>query len=383
VELNGANGGSGVSIEWEADVDHASITLTASDEDTPSGSRGVGLKAHRVLADALALEADGLRLAHPAGWADGIAGWSACVPGSSTLGVLARTALGLAPARPTGESDPALALLALSAGGCWAEETHTAGAERLSPASVLGLGPMGAPLLMGAAAGLEGEGRSAEAGRLRLLAAGATSHPSASGDLDAATWLALRAATPPLVELPDPPSAPPPEAHPALRAWWAFLRGDADRGALLLREAYDHQRADVTEPEGLALIPCAVLFGVLGARGDAQYGRLHLSPRWPAGWHDVEVRGVPLGPVRADVSFHAEARERTLRVTPVAGGLPPSVVLNGRVTFAPLAVTVDGQEAEVELEPEDSEGRTWAVRLQFPLDGPREIRIIGREGGGS
>ena len=150
--------------------------------------------------------------------------------------------------------------------------------------------------------------------------------------------------------------------------------GDPDRAGELLRGAMSGEGRRASAVDSACLIPCAVLFGLLGARGDSAFGRIHLAPRIPSGWSDLEVLGIPLGPARMDLSYHSAGGRRTFRFRPVLGAVPVTVVFEPEIAHEPGAVLLDGEPADVSILPTDG---GWTLRCQFPLDRPREMEVDG------
>lgn len=124
-----------------------------------------------------------------------------------------------------------------------------------------------------------------------------------------------------------------------------------------------------------------LLFGLLGARGDAFYGRLRLAPRIPRQWHRLTVGGIRVADARVHLSYHESEGQHTFRLEPTGGRVPLNLVFEPLLPVSVMArAWVDGEPAEVDRYRRD--GRIGA-RLQLPLDGVREVVLEeGGAGGG-
>jgi hypothetical protein len=118
-----------------------------------------------------------------------------------------------------------------------------------------------------------------------------------------------------------------------------------------------------------------LIYGVLGARPDARFGRLRLAPTLPEAWPAASI-----GPIHLrDASVHLEYRHRDdwyeFRLHQLAGGLPVNVIFEPRLPVRGVSETqVDGSPADLAVE---AVGARLAVALQFPLDSPRTLRVRG------
>ncbi|MFP3947719.1 MAG: hypothetical protein ACLFWG_03240 [Longimicrobiales bacterium] len=124
-------------------------------------------------------------------------------------------------------------------------------------------------------------------------------------------------------------------------------------------------------PPDTSLDPTTLLFGLLGARADAFFGRLRLAPRLPGRWRRMSVGGIRMGDARVHLSYHADGGRHTFRLEPTGGRVPVNLVFEPQLPVARLeGAWVDGSPAELELF--RGEGRA-GTRLQLPLDAPRAV----------
>jgi hypothetical protein len=198
-----------------------------------------------------------------------------------------------------------------------------------------------------------------------------------------------------------PPSQPPRSGlEAAMRAWAMCRAGDPEEGYRLLRDhvedgftegwgiwregadAYDMnvRRTDGPRPRNhatsAALIPCALLFGLLGASADAAYGRLRLAPRFPAAWSNIGVTGIRVADALLELDYLREAGEHVFRVRQRSGRIPVMLVFEPELPVTAVGVVlVDGVPAQ--LDTRSAGGRT-ALRVQLPLEREREIRAGGK-----
>lgn len=266
--------------------------------------------------------------------------------------------------------------------------------------------PPGGDALRDAAEALERriEGADDSTGRtpgrsLPVLGVGAPP-PSAGADPDgpvpSVEILAalLGVAAPPASRSPPAADAPGGLAL-GLRAWAAWRTGDPERAGRLWRR---HLRSGVrgqrglwppmgrtdTDPSACVLDVGAVgaavaplVFGFLGARADAAFGRLRLAPRIPGAWEAFEVRGVRMADVRVRLRYRRQESRHTFVVTPAAGRVPPNLVFEPLLPLRKIGgVRVDGEPADLDRY---RTGPWTGVRLQLPLDSTREVIVDGDE----
>jgi hypothetical protein len=186
-------------------------------------------------------------------------------------------------------------------------------------------------------------------------------------------------ADPSLPEAGDP-GAP----RTALRAWSLYRLGQADEGFSLLRQTlaaavppWSGTGAVGLLPPGV-LAPALLLRGLLGAHGEAPWGRLRLAPDLPSHWSAFRVRGVALADARVELDYRRdyageEARD-TFILRQTAGRVPVNLVFEPAIPGRVEGVWVDDEPAEVDLAPDPGRDRT-RLRLQLPLDDVRRIRI--------
>ncbi len=131
---------------------------------------------------------------------------------------------------------------------------------------------------------------------------------------------------------------------------------------------------DAPNRKMLLRLPAEILFGFLGASGDAPFGRLRLAPTMAPGIEAFEARGVRLGPARVRVRYRLDQAGHTFTVEQSDGPVPLNLVLDLGLPDTPSQTWIDGEAAEVDLLPSNNGCR---ARVQLPLDRPREIRIGG------
>jgi hypothetical protein len=199
-----------------------------------------------------------------------------------------------------------------------------------------------------------------------------------------------------------PSSDPASSLERALRAWALCRAGDPEAGYLLLRA---HMEAGFEGGWGIwgkaiasvgptgshpdpatavcadhlasaALVPCGLLFGLLGASADAPVGRLRLAPRLPGAWRTFEATGIRMGDALVALRYQRSGREHRFRVWQESGRVPVMLVFEPEVPETDVEKSlVDGGEAG--LSHRSARGRA-SVRVQLPLDREREITVVGR-----
>lgn len=126
-------------------------------------------------------------------------------------------------------------------------------------------------------------------------------------------------------------------------------------------------------PAAAGLLPSALLFGMLGARADAPFGRLRLAPLVPGPWSRLDVEGIRIGDAAVRLGYRRSERRHTFVLQQTRGRVPVNLVFEPALpTAAPGLVRVDGRPAEVERR---RLGAWRGFRLQFPLDSPREVSV--------
>ncbi len=179
-----------------------------------------------------------------------------------------------------------------------------------------------------------------------------------------------------------------------LHAWAAYQAGRAGDGFRLLRRHLAAGFEDVPgawrrapgssrfdDTAAAAVTAAAVLFGMLGARADAFYGRLRLAPHLPSHWTRLNVTGIRVGDAAVELRWAREGERHTFRLRQVAGSVPLNLVFEPEVPLSgAVDVSVDGALARVGTKP--TEGGT-TVRLQLPLDADREVAVAPARGRGA
>jgi hypothetical protein len=184
----------------------------------------------------------------------------------------------------------------------------------------------------------------------------------------------------------------------ALGAWAHLAAGDAERGYALFREhlALGFRHGTGVWPERLpaeagsppagcldhaaaaAMVPAILLFGLLGARGDAPVGRLRLAPRFPASWPSFRVAGIRLGDGEVELDYERDRDRHTFRARQPRGRVPFMLVLEPEVPARRLAkVEIDGKEAVLD---HFQRGGRVGARVQLPLDRERNVTLVAAQG---
>ncbi|MSR35630.1 MAG: hypothetical protein EXR95_03150 [Gemmatimonadetes bacterium] len=176
---------------------------------------------------------------------------------------------------------------------------------------------------------------------------------------------------------------PPPGLLRALTAWACLNELDLERGFALFRahlaDGFAHgaglwpDGSRIHDPAAAALVPLVFLEGLLGARGDAHYGRLRLAPRLPPHWTKLGVGGIALRDATVRLDYEGEGGSHRFRVAQESGAVPLMLVFEPiLVAAADCAVRIDGEPAQVDVL--SIAGRTQ-VKVHLPLDREREISI--------
>jgi hypothetical protein len=124
-----------------------------------------------------------------------------------------------------------------------------------------------------------------------------------------------------------------------------------------------------------ALLPAALLYGLLGAYADAPVGRLRLAPRIPSGWGAFAVEGIALGDARVHLRYQRDGAAHAFTLAQERGRTPIMLIFEPEVPEDALdELLVDGEAAE--LDRTTRPGST-SVRVQLPLDRERSLTLIG------
>lgn len=180
-----------------------------------------------------------------------------------------------------------------------------------------------------------------------------------------------------------PLPAPPPGLARALTAWASMNDGAIDAGFALFRRHLEDGFAAgaglwadggrIHDPAAAALVPLVFLDGLLGARGDAHYGRLRLAPRLPAHWTRLSVGGIGLAGAEVRLDYDADRGAHRFRLRQESGAIPVTVIFAPLVPVAAGApVRIDGGSTDIATVAAHGRAR---LEVQLPLDRPREISI--------
>jgi hypothetical protein len=219
----------------------------------------------------------------------------------------------------------------------------------------------------------------APAGARRLPTLGSSAAASAT----LAATLAAALDLPGRARFVAPAEDPPPGLLRALTAWACLNEGDVDRGFALYRrhlaDGFAHgaglwpDGSRIHDPAAAALVPLVFLEGLLGARGDAHYGRLRLAPRLPPHWTRLIVTGIGLRDARVRLEYELANGTHRFRIAQESGAVPVMLVFEPVLAISREArARVDGGAADVDVVPF---GGRAQLRVQLPLDREREISI--------
>lgn len=121
--------------------------------------------------------------------------------------------------------------------------------------------------------------------------------------------------------------------------------------------------------------------GVLGAVPDAAWGRLRLAPdltqvpEGRGGVRALNLTGLRVGDSRVQLTCRVQGEACTLAVAQVGGRVPLNLIFEPLLPLRHVArVEMGGEAVQVQIQ---SETQGTRVRLQFPLDPERSIRIHG------
>ncbi len=173
---------------------------------------------------------------------------------------------------------------------------------------------------------------------------------------------------------------------PWLEAWAAFDAGDAEAGYQAFRALVERGRkggwswglegGEPADPALAGLVPATVVFGMLGARAEASYGRLRLAPAFPGAWRSARVRNLRIGASRVTVSYARDGAVHTFGLEQMQGAVPVNLVFEPRVPGSAVrGAAVDEQPAELDS---TRVGDRVGVRLQLPLDRKRTVVVRTR-----
>lgn len=131
----------------------------------------------------------------------------------------------------------------------------------------------------------------------------------------------------------------------------------------------------------------SVVEGVLGVVPDAAWGRLRMAPDLTQvspgedGVRSLALQGLRVGDARIHLTCRVDGNACTLAMSQVGGRVPLNLVFEPLLPLKLIhRVEMGGEEVQVQIQ---EEARGTRVRLQFPLDPERSIRIHGeswREG---
>jgi hypothetical protein len=173
-----------------------------------------------------------------------------------------------------------------------------------------------------------------------------------------------------------------------LEGWHRFDAGDAEEGTRVLDGllavgirnglAWGLSERGAEDVGLTALIPTTLVYGVLRARPDAGVGRLKLAPQLPAAWGAVTVRNLRMADSRVSMAYRQTGSRHVFTLEQTRGAVPINLVFEPTVPGKAVRdAHLDGKR--VELDEIASHNRV-GVRLQLPLDGPREIAILVGQG---
>jgi hypothetical protein len=193
----------------------------------------------------------------------------------------------------------------------------------------------------------------------RLLAADGQPAPPSSQDDFLGAWA--------LWGSPDPDAA-----------WtaWRVLVARGLQGGTGPRGTWDAPAHPPGAAPEAGLLLCGFAHGLLGLTPDAPSGRIRIAPVLPSRLSAFVARGIRVGDASVEMCYRREGWLHTLRLEPLQGRVPVTVVLEPSLPVAPpWAVRVDGEAAA--LDAVGSEGRT-RFRVQLVLDAPRTVEVEAR-----
>ncbi|MEJ2539647.1 MAG: hypothetical protein P8188_06715 [Gemmatimonadota bacterium] len=115
--------------------------------------------------------------------------------------------------------------------------------------------------------------------------------------------------------------------------------------------------------------------GMLGARPDATFSRLALSPLLPPSWTRFRVQGIRTGEGILQLDYRREGDRAVWTLVPREGSVPLTAIFHPWHPWARVtSVRVDDQEAELDVE---SLGDWSRLDVQIPVDGEHTIEVRG------
>ncbi len=115
--------------------------------------------------------------------------------------------------------------------------------------------------------------------------------------------------------------------------------------------------------------------GRLGARADASYGRLRLAPRMPRTTSSLRVSALRMGECLVGLDYRRSGETCTFVLRQDTGRIPINLIFEPWLPLSGVERVLLGEEkADVDVK-RQREG--VELRLQFPLDPERRIRIVG------
>ncbi len=173
---------------------------------------------------------------------------------------------------------------------------------------------------------------------------------------------------------------------PFLEAWTAFDAGDPEEGyralrALLVRGkqggwSWGLERDQPADPALAGVVPATVVFGMMGARAEAPYGRLRLAPAFPMAWRSARLDHLRVGSSRVSVSYERRGTAHVFGLEQTQGAIPLNLVFEPRVPGSGV-VGADMDEQPAVLA-SIRVGSRVGVRLQLPLDRRRTVVVRTR-----
>ena len=116
------------------------------------------------------------------------------------------------------------------------------------------------------------------------------------------------------------------------------------------------------------------VFGLLGARADATFGRLHLRPQIPGEWESLRVRNLRVGDAKVNLAYQAGETGYRYLLWQTAGRTPLTLTLEPLIPGGPVTrVLLGGEEIEVDS---FQLGMRKGPRLSLALDQEREIVLV-------
>jgi hypothetical protein len=99
-----------------------------------------------------------------------------------------------------------------------------------------------------------------------------------------------------------------------------------------------------------------------------------VAPTVPSHLSAFRARGIRVGDADVELDYRREGRHHELRLEPIRGRVPITVVLEPSLSAAsPVAVRVDGRPAELDA---SASGSRTRFRVQLVLDSPRTVEMV-------